>query len=151
MSTINFYHLTSSPLGKALPKLMEKVYGSGAKALVLTASDEQTEELNRQLWTYTTKFFLPHGAKEDGYSDKQPIYLSNKEENPNNATIMAFVGLAKPESLTVFDKYLYLFDGNNQEEVAEARIRWKAYKDQGHTLTYWQQTEKGAWENAAAA
>ena len=38
-----------------------------------------------------------------------------------------------------------VFDGNDEEAVLSARKRWKAYKDQGHTVTYWKQTESGAW------
>lgn len=150
MSTINFYHLTTSPLGKALPKLMEKVYSTGHKALILTENEQQTDELNQQLWTYTTKFFLPHGTKEDGFLEKQPIYLSHEEENPNNATILAFIGAATPQKLESFDKSLYLFDGSSAEAVATARERWKHYKSKGHEVTYWQQSEKGSWENKAA-
>lgn len=149
MSVINFYHLTVTPLGKALPKLMEKVYTSGNKALIVTKDLEQTEDLNKQLWTYTTKFFLPHGSKEDGFSEKQPIYITNDNENPNGATILAFVGNAEPEGIANFDKCLYMFDGNDDSEIATARDRWKEYKSQGHEITYWQQTEKGGWEKAA--
>jgi DNA polymerase-3 subunit chi len=149
MTTINFYHLTASPLEKALPKLMEKVFGSGMKSMILTEDAQQTEALNKQLWTYTTKFFLPHGAKEDGFSDKQPIYLTNEQENPNNASILAFIGNAEPDALEAFDKCLYLFDGNNEQQVSTARARWKSYRSQGHEITYWQQTPKGSWEQAA--
>mgnify|MGYP003348043354 CR=1 FL=1 len=30
-----------------------------------------------------------------------------------------------------------------------ARDRWKKLKEAGHTLTYWQQNERGAWEKKA--
>jgi DNA polymerase-3 subunit chi len=149
VTVINFYHLTVSPLGKALPKLMEKVYGAGHRALVLTENADQTEILNQQLWTYTTKFFLPHGAKEDGFSQKQPIYLSHEEENPNGSKILAFIGSAEPASLDAYDKSLYLFDGTDEDVVSNARARWKRYKEEGHEVTYWQQSEKGAWQQAA--
>ena len=29
--------------------------------------------------------------------------------------------------------------------MAQARTQWKAWKDEGHALTYWQQGERG-WE-----
>jgi DNA polymerase-3 subunit chi len=150
MAKINFYHLTTSPLEKALPKLMEKVYQSGAKSIVLTENEEQTAQLNKQLWTYTTKFFLPHGSESDGFSEKQPIYLtSSANENPNQASILAIIGRAEPDGLTQFDKCLYLFNGNVEDEVSLARARWKSYKNDGHELAYWQQNEKGGWEQAA--
>jgi DNA polymerase-3 subunit chi len=42
-----------------------------------------------------------------------------------------------------------MFDGNDEAALAAARARWKAAKEAGHTLTYWQQTEKG-WEKREA-
>ena len=43
----------------------------------------------------------------------------------------------------VFD----LFDGQDEAAVAAARQRWAAAKAAGHTLTYWQQGERG-WKKA---
>jgi DNA polymerase-3 subunit chi len=44
---------------------------------------------------------------------------------------------------------LYLFDGNDPQAVAEARERWRRWRERGALITYWQQTERG-WQNAAA-
>ena len=44
-----------------------------------------------------------------------------------------------------------MFDGHDDEAVSAARQRWKAHKDSGHALTYWQQTERGGWEKKAEA
>jgi DNA polymerase-3 subunit chi len=30
--------------------------------------------------------------------------------------------------------------------VEAARARWKDYKNAGHALTYWQQSDAGRWE-----
>ena len=38
MTEINFYHLTFSPLERALPKLLERTLEGGKRALVLAAS-----------------------------------------------------------------------------------------------------------------
>jgi len=36
-----------------------------------------------------------------------------------------------------------LCDGKDAAAVAAARRRWKAVKDAGHSLTYWQQGSRG--------
>lgn len=149
MTQINFYHLTSSPLGKALPKLLEKVLASNLRALVVATSDERVEQLNKELWTYTTKVFLPHGAREDGFAEQQPIYLTAANENPNGATVLALVDDARIKGLEGFEKCLYLFDGNDPVQLSGARARWKSFKEAGHTVTYWKQTAKGGWEQGA--
>jgi DNA polymerase-3 subunit chi len=142
---INFYHLTSTPLGKALPKLLEKAITGNMRVVVQATTPTKVEELNRDLWTYTTKFFLPHGSKADGFSDEQPIYLTAANENPNGATILAIVENANAD-ISAYEKCLYMFDGNSPEELANARKRWSEYKAKGCELTYWQQNAKGGWE-----
>jgi DNA polymerase-3 subunit chi len=155
MVTISFYHLHTLPLDKALPKLLEKVVTSNKRAIVRTASDTQMEALNKALWTYTTKFFLPHGSKNDPRKERQPVYLTSDNENPNGATVLALVGgVAADFSDPVtagFEKYLDMFDGTNEAELQAARGRWSAYKAAGHSLVYWKQNAKGAWEEGARA
>ncbi len=146
MTKVNFYHLTKLPVGKALPKLLEKVILSGVNVVVLAPTEENVELLNRELWTYTTKFFLPHGSKKDGNEAEQPVYLTASNENPNSSKVLAIVGDANPTDITSFEKCLYMFDGNVEEQVSKARQRWKEYKQSGHELTYWQQDNKGAWQ-----
>ena len=146
---INFYHLTQSPLGKALPRLLEKVVDADMRAVVLAEDEEQVEKLNTELWTYTTKVFLPHGSKKDGYSEQQPIYLTACNENPNGATVLAFVGKALPKNFDGYKKCLYMFDGGDEAQLQVARKRWKEYKDAGFDTTYWKQSDKGAWEEGA--
>ncbi len=149
MTKINFYHLTTSPLGKALPKLLEKAISSGSNVLVKAPSEEKVEQLNRELWTYTTKVFLPHGTSKDGYADEQPIYLTAANENPNGSTILALIGEAEADNIKDFERCFYMFDGNDEEQVKNARSRWKQYKTAGFELTYWQQNPKGGWEKGA--
>ena len=52
MAIINFYHLTTLPVGKALPKLLEKVISVG-NVLVNCPNEEEVKNLDSQMWTYT--------------------------------------------------------------------------------------------------
>lgn len=149
MANVNFYHLTVSPMGKALPKLLEKVIGNNMRALVVASNDEEVEKLNKELWTYTTKFFLPHGSIKDGYTEQQPIFISASNDNINNSNVLVIVGNAVFENVEKFEKSLYMFDGDSEEQLSTARKRWKELKSQGHELIYWQQNKKGGWEKGA--
>ena len=55
---------------------------------------------------------------------------------------------AETDRLAEFDRVFDLFDGNNSEAIAAARIRWKTAKEAGHTLIYWQQTDS-SWQKKA--
>ena len=146
MTEIGFYHLTRSALERALPRLLEKAYASGARTVVMAGSSERVEALDQMLWTYDAASFLPHGAARDGDAAAQPIWLTADDENPNQAAILVLTDGATSDHVGDFARCLELFDGNDEAAVTAARARWRDYEAAGHALTYWQQTEQGGWE-----
>lgn len=149
MTQIGFYHLMRLPLEQALPKLLDKALAAGYRAVVLAGSPERVEALNDRLWTFEADSWLPHGSAKDGDAALQPIWLTDKDENPNGATILVMCDGARSEVVAEFSRCLDLFDGNDEQAVQAARQRWKLWKDQGHDLIYYQQTERGGWEEKA--
>lgn len=146
MTEIGFYHLTQSPLERALPRLLEKVLASGARAVVMAGSAERVGALNAALWTYDPASFLPHGCAADGDAADQPIWLTADDENPNDARILLLTDGATSDSVSEYDRCLEMFDGRDEAALAAARERWRVYRDAGYDLTYWRQTERGGWE-----
>lgn len=149
MTQIGFYHLLKLPLDQALPKLLEKAVAAGHRVVVRAGSDARVEHLNSRLWTYSEESWLPHGAAEDGEPQMQPIWLTAAEDNPNGAKVLVICDGAAPASLDGYDRCLDLFDGNDPDAVQAARERWKGWKAAGHELVYYQQTERGGWEEKA--
>jgi len=145
MAEFGFYHLLSTPLERALPRLLERAVGQGNRVVIQAGSLERVEHLNALLWTYDEAGFLPHGSARDGNAAAQPIWLTHQGENPNGAAILFLVDGAEAGDLTGFARCIDLFDGNDPDAVVAARARWRSTTAAGHTLTYWQQTEKG-WE-----
>ena len=150
MTEIGFYHLTRSPLERALPKLLEKVLGAGKRAVVRTGSAERVEFLNAALWTYEPASFLPHGTTREGDAASHPIWLTEGDDSPNGAEVLVLTDGVTATDVAAFERCLELFDGRDQQAVEAARARWRTYKEAGHTLTYWQQTERGGWERKDA-
>ena len=148
MAEIGFYHLLSMPLERALPRLLERALGQGLRIVVQAGSPERVEHLNALLWTYDEASFLPHGAARDGNAAAQPIWLTCQPENPNGATILFLVDGIEADDHASYARCIDMFDGNDPDAVAAARGRWRAATAAGHTLTYWQQTDKG-WEKKA--
>ncbi len=146
MTDIAFYHLQRSSLEKVLPKLLERTLDAGKRALVLTGSEDRTEALTGLLWTHEPDSWLPHGSLKDGNAEDQPVWLCEAQENPNGAEFLFLTDGATYDPVGDFARCFELFDGNDDEAVSAARTRWKAYLDSGHTLTYWQQGERGGWE-----
>ena len=149
MTEIRFYHLQRSALEHALPKLLEKTLERGWRAVVMAGSEDRVEALNTALWNYPAEGFLPHGSKKDGYSERQPVWLTDQDENPNAAAVLFLVDGVDSTRISEFELCCEIFDGRDDGAVAAARRNWKLRKNTGFALTYWQQTEEGTWEKKA--
>ena len=148
MAEIGFYHLLSMPLERALPRLLERARSQGHRIVIRAASSERVEHLNALLWTYDDTSFLPHGSARDGNPAEQPIWLTDRQDNPNGAAMLVLVDGVEAEDLAAFERCCDMFDGNEAAAVEAARQRWRRAAAAGHTLTYWQQTASG-WEKKA--
>ncbi len=146
---VNFYHLTRSSLEDALPRLLVKTLQAGERAVVMLGSPERVDALNTHLWAYDQDSFLPHGSARDGEADRQPVWLTHLDENPNDAAFLFVADRARSDRLADYTRCFELFDGRDDSAVTDSRERWKAYKAAGHTLAYWQQTATGGWEKKA--
>lgn len=145
MAEIGFYHLLSTPLERALPRLLERALAQGHRIVIRAASPERVDHLNALLWTYDEASFLPHGSARDGTPAAQPVWLSHRDDNPNDATMLVLTDGIEATDLAAFARCADLFDGSDEAAVEAARARWRRARDAGHILTYWQQTAAG-WE-----
>ncbi len=149
MTDIGFYHLTVSPLERALPRLLEKVLQTKKRAVILCATQERLEFLNAALWTGGKISFLPHGSAQEGFPHDQPIWLTLEDENPNGAEFLIQIEGVDSPSLASYQRCLDLFDGADEGAVKAARARWTKYKESNHTVTYWTQAPTGEWEKGS--
>ena len=148
MTAIQFYHLTTSPLERALPKLLERAVAGGYRVCLTAESDERVEQLNKLLWTYDNVSFLTHGSDKDEQPENQPILLSTNIESANSANLLVVTdgrSITKP----TFERILDIFDGKDPQATVAARVRWTEYKNAGHEMTYFSQNERGGWEKKA--
>lgn len=148
---VDFYHLQSSSVEQALPKLLEKAYATGKNIIVKIGTEARVEFLNTALWTYDDQSFLPHGSKKDGNAPLQPIWLTAGDDNPNNAQMIFLVDGAQIslEQIPQFERVLNLFDGADTDSLSQARELWKQVKAAGFDCFYWQQDEQGNWQQKA--
>jgi DNA polymerase III subunit chi len=148
LAQIGFYHLLTTPLERALPRLLERAREQGYVIMVRAGSAQRVAQLDAVLWTYDEASFLPHGSARDGNAAAQPIWLTAGDENPNQATMLVLVDGVEATDLSSFMRCVDIFDGNDESAVEAARERWRRAQEAGHELTYWQQTGSG-WERRA--
>lgn len=145
MTAIQFYHLTTTPLERALPKLLERAVAGGYHICLVAQSDERVEQLNKLLWSYDPISFLPHGSDKDEQPENQTILLSTTIESPNSANLLVVTD-GRSVSQAKFERILDIFDGNDPQATVAARARWTEYKNAGHEITYFSQNAQGSWQ-----
>ena len=143
---VDFYHLEQSTVERALPPLLERVIQAGYRAVVLASSPNKVEVFADVLWTYNPNTWLPHGTEKDGRPADQPIWLTDCDENPNQAKVLVLTDGMISEKMPSFERCLDLFDGNNSEDIIAARKRWSAANTAVHELQYWHQMPAASQE-----
>ena len=76
--------LAAKTLEQALPQLL-KTLERGWRAVVI--ADKSTRRgVDGLLWTYAREGFT--AWYKDGYTERQPVWLTDSDENPNNAVFI---------------------------------------------------------------
>ena len=149
MTEVFFYHLQRQPVDKVLPQLLEKCLERGWRCVVQAGSPERVDALDQMLWTYDDASFLPHGTDRDADAARQPVILTDGPANPNAATVRFLIGESPLGSADGYVRLIHLFDGADPDQVEHARGAWRAARQAGHSVAYWQQDEGGRWVQKA--
>src|SRR5688572_22657331 len=112
MTEVYFYHLERQPLEAVLPQLLEKTLARGWRAVVQVGVAERVEAISTLLWSYRDDAFLPHGSKADGHAGRQPIWLTDNAERPNEPHVSFFLDGAEPDAVEGLERAIVMFDGN---------------------------------------
>ena len=154
MAEVLFYHLENNSLEDVLPGLLERTRERDWKAVVRVGSAERMAALDTHLWTYSEQTFLAHATAAEGHRERQPIFLTVEDDNPNGAEVLFVVGGASPPvwsaaTVKAYKRVVLLFDGRDESALGAARAAWKGAKEAGHDVTYWKQSATGKWEKQA--
>ena len=90
MSTeINFYQCDET-LSRSIAPLLLKVLEEDKKALIFSSDQVRIKEIDDGLWVYGKNKFIPHITifDKDFVLKRQPILISDKEENSNQMKII---------------------------------------------------------------
>jgi DNA polymerase III subunit chi len=142
---IQFYQLLSSPLSVALTALVNKAVTSGFN-ICITAKLDDISELSDNLWEQGGAVFLPNCRVDAENAEIYPIIFSENPININAAKLLIITnGLEYQPQEQSFERILFVFDGNQAEELSNARNLWKRYRDCEVELSFYEQQENGVW------
>lgn len=143
-----FYHLEGSTIENVLPDLLEKTLAKGWRALVKLPQDKLAE-MDDHLWTFRDDSFLPHGQDNEPMADWQPVLLSADLNTAKGFDAIFLLGGADIDEVQEASRIMVMINGRSEAEIMLERKRWKALKETGATLSYYQQNGQGRWEKKA--
>jgi DNA polymerase IIIc chi subunit len=113
-SEINFYQINGE-LVKSLAPLLLKILDEKKKALIFCKNQNLIKEIDSGLWSYGRSKFIPHVviSDPDFAMERQPILITNKEENSNNAEYLVFLDEPSKAFILSFKRVFYFFEERN--------------------------------------
>jgi DNA polymerase-3 subunit chi len=138
---VNFYKLQRENFIKTICQLIEKSYDTEYKVLVKTNDHIYENEINRTLWTYSQKTFIPHGSSKDPLPDIHPVYITSLDENPNGANLKILIDNFEFTS-NGFEKLLYIF-AEDLVNLEESEKLYNKYIEKKFEVSYYIQGNKG--------
>ncbi len=118
---INIYQI-DDVITKSIAPLLLKVLEEKKKALVFCKEAAKLKEIDDSLWSYGKNKFIAHATVADkdleefGWK-RQPIFLTNKEENINEADYLLLVDEASEGFIAGFSRVFYFYEARDEVSV----------------------------------
>ena len=140
---ISFYNLKSTPIGRALPVLLQKALDANMHPSVIVPLGT-TDEFSHILWHGGgADSFLAHDIN-DTATPKSPIKLTDSPDF--NRSVRFFVNDLQTDWIAGADSIYFIFDSEDTSVVHNARTVWRALQQATeYTLLYYQQDINGKW------
>ena len=129
---VDFYLLTDAdPRARARVacRLAEKAFASSQRAHLHCTDAAQTETLDKLLWTFRDKAFVPHGLAGSG----EPIEIGHLEPTAG-AAVLINLSDEVPAWFAGFERVAEIVAGEESSKQA-GRARFRVYRDRGCELT----------------
>lgn len=111
-------------------RLLRKAYRKGAR-VVVTARAADLAALDRALWTFDERDFVPHlrlGTGAPAHAGRTPIWLVDGEPPDDAPDVLVNLGAEAPTQPGRYRRIIEIVDSDDAEA---GRRRWRHYKAQG--------------------
>lgn len=134
MTRIDFYQITQSKhnTNGLVCKLCHKAYQSKQKVLLLTSGQQQTDMLDRLLWTSDDESFIPHDQQEQD-DFVTPILIAHEADPRGERNLLINLNDEIPLFFAQFERVIELVTEENKNI---ARSHYSYYKDRGYELNH---------------
>lgn len=136
MTRVDFYLLRDTgESARALfaCRLTEKAVQQGHQVYINTESTLQLQQLDDLLWTFRAGSFLPHAVDDGEGHGATAVLLAHGKEPADSHDVLVNLSNDVPAFFSRFNRVAELV-GGDEKQRAEARNRYRFYKDRGYTL-----------------
>jgi len=134
LTRIDFYSLQEGSRGDRFLlscRLAERIYQEGKRLYIHVPDAAEREHLDRLLWTYRDRSFLPHGLAGQADPDLTPILLGEGTHLPEAPQVLINLDREIPEFFSSFQRLCEPIDLD--PEIRQAgRERYRRYGQQGY-------------------
>lgn len=132
MTQIDFYTQTGDRLHTAC-RLAAKARSHGLRVTLFCPDHDTATRLDRLLWTVPATGFLPHCAPDDRLAPVTPVLIDSTGNTHLHDEMLINLHSEWP---AFFSRYQRLAEivGSNDADRAQARERYKFYRDRGYAI-----------------
>lgn len=134
MTRIDFYQLDPDrhSYDQVVCQLCQKAYDKQQMTLLLTASVQQSQHLDKRLWTFSDDSFVPHDdAEVDGFVT--PILIHDNPEPGVDRQLLINLSNQVPPYFARFERVIELVTEANK---IQAREHYSYYQERGYPLKH---------------
>jgi DNA polymerase-3 subunit chi len=131
MTRIDFHSNVGDSIAYAC-RLVRKAYLSGQPIVVL-AEPDRLAAFDEQLWTFSPLDFVPHCMAASPLAKDTPVVLAANLDDAPHHRILINLGQSVPVQFARFERLIEVV-GDDEEELAAGRQRFRFYRDRGYAL-----------------
>jgi len=137
MTRIEFFFNVEHKLQK-IADFSEKAITKGRRLMILSESADATVAIEKYLWTYSALSFLPSCSVDHPYAAETPVIIDYQIANDSSTQLLhddVLINM-QPDQPPFFSRFRRLIEivGIDEEDKAQARLRFKFYRDRGYEI-----------------
>ena len=137
MTQVDFYILKDGADGDRFNlacRITEKARNAGYRVAIHTSSKEDTQQMDRLLWTLNKQSFIPHGIVGEAEPELNPILIGNMQDAHDEHDVLINLAMEVPIFFSRFKRLAECVDNDNTARDA-SRNRFRFYRDRGYPLS----------------
>jgi len=134
MTRIDFYQLNPERhrYDQIVCQLCQKAYDNNQLTLLLTHDPQQSQHLDKKLWTFRDDSFLPHDSDASA-NPVTPILIQDNPDPRGDRQLLINLSASVPPYFAQFERVIELVTDDNRQQ---AREHYSYYKERGYPLNH---------------